>query len=92
MFYDYLRHLEKKRVVIFAAGTLKGFQLYSSDNVVLFQDAITSVAISFGFAIISIALLMAWLRRATFTPFVIYRIILGVGLLFIAYWAPNFQL
>ena len=78
--------------VIFAAGTLKGFHLYSSGNVVLFQDAITSVAISFGFAIISIALLMAWLRRATFTLFVIYRIILGTGLLFIAYWAPNFQL
>ena len=32
-------------------------------------------------AIAAIAVLMAWLRRATFTPFAIYRVILGAGLL-----------
>ena len=30
--------------------------------------------------------LLAWLRRATFTPFAIYRLVLGGGLLVWIYW------
>jgi len=78
--------------VIIAAGTLKGFDLYSSGDTVLLQEAMTIAAISFGFAVISISLLMVWLKRASFTPFVFYRFVLGIGLLFIAYWMPNFSL
>jgi undecaprenyl pyrophosphate phosphatase UppP len=33
---------------------------------------------------------MIWLRRASFTPFVAYRILLGGVLIYIAYEAPNF--
>ena len=36
-------------------------------------------------ALIAIALMMAWLRRATFTPFVAYRIVLGAVLLWMIY-------
>jgi undecaprenyl-diphosphatase len=36
-------------------------------------------------ALVAITLLMAWLRRATFTPFVVYRVVLGVLLLAFAY-------
>ncbi len=32
-------------------------------------------------ALIAIAMLMSWLKRSTFTPFAIYRILLGGGLL-----------
>ena len=78
--------------VISAAGVLKGFDLYLSGNIVLLQDVFIVSGISFGFAIITIAFLMIWLKRANFTPFVIYRIVLGICLLFITYWAPEFQL
>jgi len=33
--------------------------------------------VAFFAALIALAILMAWLRRATFTPFVVYRLILG---------------
>jgi len=32
-----------------------------------------------------VILMMGWLRRASFTPFVIYRLFLGVGILVWAY-------
>ena len=44
-----------------------------------------NAGLSFATAILSIAALMAWLQRASFTPFVIYRVILGMALLGYAY-------
>ena len=76
--------------VIAAAGTLKGLELYKSGNDVLMRDALTAGGMSFGFALIAITFLMVWLKRASFTPFVIYRVILGVFLLSIAYKFPEF--
>ena len=75
---------------IIGAGALKGFELYKSDDPVLLNDAITVVGLSFLFALVAISLLMVWLRRANFTPFVVYRILLGGILVYIAYYAPNF--
>jgi undecaprenyl-diphosphatase len=43
------------------------------------------VGLSFVTALVAIALLMAWLRRATYTPFVVYRVILGIVLLAFGY-------
>ena len=34
---------------------------------------------------------MFWLRKFSYTPFVVYRIALGATLLFIAYKIPDFQ-
>ena len=31
--------------------------------------------------------MMAWLRRASFTPFVIYRVLLGLFILYLIYFA-----
>ena len=76
--------------VIAAAGVLKGLELYESGNDVLLRDALTAGAMSFGFALVAIAFLMVWLKRASFTPFVIYRVILGAFLLSIAYKFPEF--
>lgn len=70
---------------IIAAGTLSGIEIYKSGNVHLATDAFVAAGLAFGFALIAIAIMMAWLKRASFTPFVIYRIFLGGGLLVFAY-------
>jgi len=70
---------------ILGAGVLKGWELYKLGDVQLTGDAMMAAALAFGTALIAIALMMAWLKRATFTPFVIYRLILGAALLALAY-------
>ncbi len=70
---------------IIAAGTLNGIEIYQSGDLQLAADAFVAAGLSFIFALIAIALMMAWLRRASFTPFVVYRIALGVFLLVVAY-------
>ncbi len=47
----------------------------------LTQSMLIAAAFSFFMAIIAIWFMMSWLRRSTFTPFVVYRILLGAGLL-----------
>jgi len=66
---------------ILGAGTLTGFDLYESGNIRLGLDAIAAAALSFLVAFLAIALMIRWLRRAGFTPFVFYRILLGAALL-----------
>jgi len=66
---------------IIGAGALKGMELYQSGDTVLGRDAAISGVLAFGFALIAIYMMMAWLRRATFAPFVLYRIVLGGFLL-----------
>lgn len=70
---------------ILGAGSLKGWELYQSGNAQVTNDALMAAGLAFIAALITVALMMAWLRRANFTPFVIYRIILGIGLLALAY-------
>lgn len=70
---------------ILGAGTLKGLELWESGNSALTGDVLLVAALAFASALVTIALLMAWLRRASFTPFVIYRILLGAFLLAVAY-------
>ena len=67
--------------VILGAGTLKSYELWEIGDTQLTSDVFLGAGIAFIVALITIALLMAWLRRATFTPFAIYRVILGVVLL-----------
>ena len=70
---------------IIAAGGLAGKDLMDSGNLVLQTDAMIALGLSFVTALIAIAIMMGWLRHATFTPFVIYRVVLGLGLLAWAY-------
>jgi undecaprenyl-diphosphatase len=44
-----------------------------------------AIVFSFVSALIAIAVMMRWLGRASFMPFVIYRICLGAGLLYWVY-------
>ena len=66
---------------IIAAGGLAGLDLYESGDIALGLDAAVAAGLSFITALIAIAVMMSWLRRASFLPFVIYRIVLGGGLL-----------
>jgi undecaprenyl-diphosphatase len=66
---------------ILGAGTLAGRDLYAGGNVHIGLDAVVSAALSFAVALAAIALMIRWLRRASFTPFVVYRILLGAALL-----------
>lgn len=70
---------------ILGAGALKGYELWKLGDTHVSADAFLAAGIACVTALIAIAIMMAWLRRATFTPFAIYRIGLGGVLLAIAY-------
>ncbi len=71
---------------ILGAGTLKGWELYEAGNIQLTNDAMSAAGLAFVAAFVAIAIMMAWLKRASFTPFFIYRLVLGCGLLYYAYY------
>ncbi|HXV23523.1 MAG TPA: undecaprenyl-diphosphate phosphatase [Alphaproteobacteria bacterium] len=66
---------------ILAAGLYEGLKLVQSGN----ADALSGAGLALVFSMLTglgaIAFLMRWLRRSSFAPFVIYRLILGLGLL-----------
>ncbi len=68
---------------ILGAGVLTGFDLYQSGDIRLGLDSLIAGGASCVVALLAIALMIRWLRRAGFMPFVIYRILLGAALL---YW------
>ncbi len=70
---------------IFAAGTLEGMKLYNSGDTALGIDIFVGAGLAFIAALMAIAGLMKWLQKSTMTPFVIYRVILGIGLLGLVY-------
>jgi undecaprenyl-diphosphatase len=70
---------------ITAAGTLKGYKLFKSGDLSMINDAAMMAAFSFAFGFCAIAFMMRWLQKSTLTPFVIYRICLGLFLLVSVY-------
>jgi len=70
---------------ILAAGALAGLDLAESGDVGRMTDAAIGAGLAFVSALVAIWAMMAWLRRASFTPFVVYRVVLGVVLLAVAY-------
>ncbi len=70
---------------ILGAGTLASLDLYESGNLLLGFEALLGGVLAFVVALISILLMVGWLRRASFTPFVVYRVVLGAGLLWWVY-------
>lgn len=70
---------------ILAAGTLEGLKLVESSDISLGADIFLGAGLSFITALLAIAGLMKWLQNSTMTPFVIYRVILGLGLLGMVY-------
>jgi len=66
---------------ILAAGLWLGFEVQARGDLALQSDLLLAAALAFVAALLSIAAMMRWLARATFTPFVVYRILLGGALL-----------
>ena len=72
---------------ILGAGGLKSWELYQADDADLTANTLVAAGLAFTAAWLAIFMMMAWLRHATFTPFVIYRVVLGAFLLGHAYGA-----
>lgn len=72
-------------VAISGAGVLGGIDLYQSGDLRLGVDAVVAAFLSFISAWLVVALMMRWLENFTFTPFVLYRVALGVVLLALYY-------
>lgn len=70
---------------IVGAGLLVALDLYQQNNLREIILAIDGITYSFIFSIIAIYVIMWWLKKSTFLPFVIYRIILGSLLLLDSY-------
>lgn len=66
---------------ILAATVLTSLDVRESGDPAMTRAALVAAAMAFVTAIAAIRLMMAWLRRATFTPFVVYRLALGLILL-----------
>lgn len=90
-FLGYARHDAAKLAMLMSIPTiiesgifLAGESAYYKDMAVL-GDAAIAAAFAFIAALLSLMLMMRLLRSVSFTPYVIYRVILGVVLLGIAY-------
>jgi undecaprenyl-diphosphatase len=70
-----------------AAGALKTFEMIRAGDTAMLHDAAVVAVLSALTGIVAIAFLMAYLRRATFALFAIYRVLLGGFLLYLIYVA-----
>lgn len=70
---------------IIGAGVLKGVEVWQAGDIALGYDAAVAIGLSFVAGIASIAAMMRWLQTSGFGPFVIYRIALGILLLWWIY-------
>lgn len=70
---------------ILAAGTLAGADVVTRLDAQAARDGAIAAALAFLSALLALTLMMRLLRSVSFTPYVIYRVILGLILLAIAY-------
>jgi undecaprenyl-diphosphatase len=70
---------------ILASGILLGTEVAVEANTALMRDGLIAAAFAFLSALAALTLMMRLLRSVSFTPYVIYRVILGVILLAVAY-------
>lgn len=71
--------------VIIAAGAFEGLKLHAAGNAQLTTDVAFAAVLAFVSALAAIGLLMRWLERSSFMPFVVYRVALGGFLLWQVY-------
>ncbi len=77
---------------IAAAGLWKGYQLVESGATEQIQAAVLTAGLCALVGLFAIAFMMAWLKRANFTVFVVYRLLLGGLILYLVYvegWWAN---
>lgn len=70
---------------IAGAGLLVGKDLFEAGDLSLGTDILAAVALAFATALVAIVVMMRWLQHASFLPFVLYRLLLGAGLLALLY-------
>jgi len=70
---------------ILASGLVLGADVALDGDLGLARDAALAAAFAFVAALLALAAMMRLLRHVSFTPYVIYRVILGVVLLWVAY-------
>jgi undecaprenyl-diphosphatase len=71
---------------ILAAALLEGYEIFKSGDQSQLHDAALTAGISAIAGLAAIAFMMAWLKRANFTIFVVYRLLLGAALLYLIYF------
>ena len=70
---------------IFASGVLLAVEVAASADIAAARDGAIAAVFAFVAALIALSLMMRLLRTISFTPYVIYRVVLGLILLLIAY-------
>ena len=70
---------------IIASGSLLGLKVASDANWAILRDGAIAAVFAFAAALLALVLMMRLLRSVSFTPYVVYRIVLGVILLGVAY-------
>lgn len=70
---------------IIASGVLLGAKVIGDADMQTARDGAIAASFSFVAALLALGLMMRLLRSVSFTPYVIYRIVLGVVLLVISY-------
>jgi len=71
--------------VILASGAILSLDIIGDANWALLRDASIAAAFAFLAALLALVVMMRLLRSISFTPYVIYRVALGIGLLIWAY-------
>jgi len=71
---------------IIASATPSAVGIYRSGQSALGVEAVVAALLAFAAALVAIAVMMRWLERASFTPFVVYRVLLGGAILVWSYW------
>tara|TARA_B100001758_G_C18317426_1_gene561296 strand:- start:318 stop:1088 length:771 start_codon:yes stop_codon:yes gene_type:complete len=66
---------------IFMATAYQSIQLYGESNTVILNEHLLGMFLSFIFSYITIHLFISTINKISFTPYIIYRIILGISLL-----------
>ena len=90
-FMGYNRHDSAKLAMLMsiptiaASGVLLGVESVFTTNISILKDALIAAVLACGAALLALSLMMRLLHSVSYTPYVIYRIILGVVLLVIAY-------
>ena len=70
---------------IMASGVLLGAEVISTADVQTAKDGAIAAVFAFIAALFALSIMMKLLKSVSFTPYVIYRVILGVVLLWVAY-------
>ncbi|WP_138422105.1 undecaprenyl-diphosphate phosphatase [Maritimibacter alexandrii] len=70
---------------IMASGLLLGVEAASEADWAVLRDGAIAAVMAFVAALLALSLMMRLLRSVSFTPYVVYRVILGIVLLVIAY-------